>query len=197
MKLLRLPLLIFVDMQREFSTPGRPLALSDISESLENCRVLLAHARRAAWPIVHVRTIYRGAIFNEDLVYSRFIEGFEPKPGEMVFTKATASCYGNPDFARMMDAGGGERAYLAGYSGCTSCLATLIEANHRGHSVRFVEDASLSAGLAGASEQQSHRFVVALSERFGDTLRTSDIVDLPSPVAAVGRRGLTPLMAQD
>lgn len=176
MDLLRLPLLIFVDMQREYSTPGRPVSLGGIEASLDNCRALLAFARAASWPIVHVRTIVRGAVFNEELIYSRFIEGFEPRPGEMVFTKARPSCYANADFARMMDSGGGENALLAGYSGCTSCLATSIDANHRGHNLRFVEDASLSTPLAGASESQSHHFIVALMGRYVETIKTLDIV---------------------
>ena len=43
--MLETPLLIAIDIQREYITPGRPYCLNGVDESLENCRDILAHAR--------------------------------------------------------------------------------------------------------------------------------------------------------
>ena len=49
------PLLIAIEIQREYTTKGRPYFMEGIDESLENCRKVLTHAREKNWTVAHVR----------------------------------------------------------------------------------------------------------------------------------------------
>jgi len=45
------PTLVLLDIQREYISPDRAFYLTGISPSLNNCRILLKHARQNYWPI--------------------------------------------------------------------------------------------------------------------------------------------------
>jgi nicotinamidase-related amidase len=62
--------LVVVDIQREYVTPGRPFHIQSIGASLENGRRVLAAARSKGWPVYHVRHLQNGAIFTRDNEYS-------------------------------------------------------------------------------------------------------------------------------
>ena len=70
------PLLIAMDIQREYTTEGRPYFINGIEPSVKNCRRVLDHARAQRWPVAHVRHLQGGHVFSETLDYSRFVEGF-------------------------------------------------------------------------------------------------------------------------
>ncbi len=80
------PLLIAMDIQREYTTEGRPYfingvepsvkIINGVEPSVKNCRRVLDHARAQRWPVAHVRHLQGGHVFSETLDYSRFVEGF-------------------------------------------------------------------------------------------------------------------------
>ena len=170
------PLLVMIDVQREYVTSGRPFFLNHIGPSLENCRRLLAHARSYSWPVAHVRHVQNGHLFNGALPYSRFVDGFEPKPDEMVFTKGNLSCYSSDEFSRLMRSAQGERIYVAGYNSLMCCLSTIVEGFHRGHRMTFVSDASLARATKHADEVEAHLHATDIISIYADVVRTGDVV---------------------
>ena len=170
------PMLVMIDVQREYATPGRPFYLKEMAPSLENCRRLLAHARASSWPVAHVRHVQDGQLFNGALPSSRFIQGFEPKPDEMVFTKGNLSCYSNDEFSRLMRAACGDRVYIAGYNSLMCCLSTVVEGFHRGHRLTFVSDASLARATKHADELEAHLHATDIISIYAEVVNTLDVL---------------------
>ncbi|MDA0261845.1 MAG: isochorismatase family protein, partial [Proteobacteria bacterium] len=121
------PLLIAIDIQREYTTEGRPYFINGVEPSVKNCQRVLEHARAQRWPVAHIRHLQSGHVFNETMAYSRFVEGFEPLPHEFVFTKNNFSCYTNTAFAELLESARRGKIYVIGYNSLMCCLSTIIE----------------------------------------------------------------------
>ena len=173
------PLIIFVDLQNEFVFEGRPLQIKSAESALANCRRLLEGARAARLSIAHVRLV--GSAFHHASHGAEWIDEFRPYGSEMVFERETPSCYGSPAFCKMMDAGGGASAILAGLAGSTSCLATLIEAEQRHHKVCYAHDASSSNARSFEQEKTIHEAAVQIASQFVELVGTSEILDRLKP----------------
>ena len=168
-----IPTLVLLDMQQEYIASPRLFSIpkTEAEAALENCRALLAHARRQGLPVAFQRMVGRSPFFNPVLSYCNWIPGFEPMTSEMVFERSKPSCYANSEFANAMSAGGGHFV-LAGFSGEAGCLATATEAFHRGHQVTFISDASASLGLNGIEAADVHKTVVQLIGLYADITTT-------------------------
>src|SRR3989440_832878 len=138
--------LVLVDLQQEYIASPRVLALEETKGALANCRAALAHARAMGLPVAFARWIDRTPLFNKATRFSRWIEGFEPHGVDMIFERNRPSCYASADFAEVIGSGGGNFV-LAGFAGEAACLATAIDAFHRGHTVTYLTDASASHAL--------------------------------------------------
>jgi len=75
------------------------------------------------------------------------------------------------DFAEVMSSGGGSFV-LAGFAGEAACLATAIDAYHRGHTVTYLGDASASHALDGIAASDVHRVVANVAGLYGDVITT-------------------------
>jgi ureidoacrylate peracid hydrolase len=174
---MRTPILINIDIQREYTTPGRPFHLAGIEASLRNCRRLLRHARTNRWPVMHVRHVQTtGHLFGEGMEFSRFVEGFEPLPNEPVFTKSNLSCYSDEGFRRMMDGAHQDQVFVAGYNSLMCCLSTLVDAFHRGHRLHYVADASLARATRCADEAEAHRHATEILSIYADIVTTDEVL---------------------
>jgi nicotinamidase-related amidase len=118
------PTLVLVDIQREYTTSGRPFYLRGIAPSLANCRLILEHARRACWPMIHVQHVQDGPAFCRD--YARFEDGFEPLTGERVFLKSQISPYTSDKFKAAMISSKRSAVLVIGYGSTMCCLSTMI-----------------------------------------------------------------------
>jgi len=159
--------LVLIDIQKEYTTLGRPFYLNGIESSLNNARKLLKMARAKKWDIVHVQHFRKdgNGIFNRsEPQFSGFVDGFEPTSEERYFEKHIFSCYSNPEFANFMEEKKNEPTYIIGY-GTTKCvLSTIIEGFHRGHhSLIVVEDATYAKAELeqGFSEKDLHKAMIA------------------------------------
>ena len=168
-----IPTLVLLDMQQEYVASPRLYSIPDAELALENCRLALMHARRIGLPVAFLRMIDKSPFFNPALSYSSWIAGFEPLTSEMVFERSKPSCYANLEFAHAMTEGGGHFV-LAGFSGETGCLATAVEAFHRGHRVTYLSDASASHGLNRIAASSVHKTVVELIGLYGEVTTTGD-----------------------
>jgi len=95
----------------------------------------------------------------------RWIEGFRPQRSDMIFEPTAASCYSSAEFAEAMNEAG-MCFVLAGFSGESVCLATLIDASLYGHHAGFIEDATSSRPLPGQDPAEGQRMVVATASRY-------------------------------
>src|ERR1700745_3997744 len=105
----------------------------------------------------------------------------------MVLQPTMPSCYANREFGHAMSEGGGHLV-LAGFSGEAGCLATAVEAFHRGHSVTYLADASASLGLNQIPAASVHETVVELIGLYGEVTTTQDWISEQS--ASVFREGV-------
>lgn len=180
----RIPTLVLLDLQREYTTTPRLHAIPKAEAALENCRMVLAHSRKMGFPVAFLRMVGR---FNPTLSCSHWIPGFEPMTSEMVFERSMPSCYASREFGHVMTESGGHFV-LAGFSGEAGCLATAVEAFHRGHSVTWLSDASASLGLNQIPAASVHETVGELIGLYGEVTTTREWISEQS--ASVFRQGV-------
>lgn len=167
----QIPTLVLVDMQKEYLSRSRALSLAGADAAIDNCRRALNHARRVGIPVAFVR--WRGAspFFNPATPFAGWIDGFVPTRDDAVFERGRPSCYASAPFADMMAHAGGP-IVLAGFAGEAACLATAIDAFHRGQRVTFLEDASASHGLGEFDASEVHAVISRIVELYGDVCST-------------------------
>ncbi|MBV9458678.1 MAG: isochorismatase family protein, partial [Bradyrhizobium sp.] len=173
--------------QQEYIATPRLFSLPEAEAALENCRLALTHARRVGLPVAFLRMIGQSPFFNPVLSYSNWISGFEPLTSEMVFERSKPSCYANREFTHAMSEGGGHFV-LAGFSGEAGCLATAVDAFHRGHRVTYLADASASHDLDRIAAPAVHETITQLIGLYGDVATTrSWIAGQTATVSMLGR----------
>lgn len=165
------PILVLVDMQKEHVASSRALSLDGADRALDNCRRVLVHARRARIPVAFVRSRGTSPFFNPVTPFSGWIDGFVPTRDDAVFERVRPSCYASAPFADMM-AHAGNHIVLAGFAGEAACLATAIDAFHRGQRLTFLEDASASHGLGEFEASEVHGVISRIVELYGDVCST-------------------------
>jgi nicotinamidase-related amidase len=174
------PLVVLVDLQQEYLAKPRLLAISGIERALENCRKVLDHSRRIGMPVAFVRMIGESVFFNRATPFVRWIEGFEPARNEMVFERASPSCYSCEPFAALVHQSRGG-IVLAGFAGEAACLSTLIDAFHRNHKVTYLCDASASHALEEMSADEVHSAVTTISGVYAEVHETAEWIAATSP----------------
>ena len=165
------PCLVLVDMQQEYVTGSRLMALPDADAALANCRMALDHARSKGFPVAFLRQFSRSAYFNPATAFSGWIKGFEPTGADMVFDRENPSCYSSVPFAQFMDGCDGHFT-LAGFAGETACLSTAIDAFHRKHRFSYLADASASHGLGELSAADVQKAVTSIIGVYGEIVTT-------------------------
>jgi len=165
------PIVVFVDMQQEYLAKPRLLAISQIDRALDNCRKVLDHSRSIGLPVAFIRMVNESAFFNRATPFVRWIEGFEPCRNEMLFERASPSCYSSEPFAALVNQTRGG-IVLAGFAGESACLSTLIDAFHRNHKVTYLCDASASHALDDMPADDVHRAVAKISGVYADVFET-------------------------
>lgn len=165
------PCFVLIDMQQEYVTDARLMAVPDARAALANCRTALDHARASGFPVAFLRQVSRSAYFNPTIAFSRWIKGFEPTGSDMVFERDKPSCYSSKMFADLMEDCGGHFV-IAGFAGETACLSTAVDAFHRNHRFSYLADASASHGLGDLSAGEVQSAVTEIIGAYGETLST-------------------------
>jgi nicotinamidase-related amidase len=156
----------------------------DLTRSLANCAAAIRHARNLGLPIAFTRRA-DGPGSIERPVQCAWISGFEPKRSDMVFERAQPSCYANQLFEDVVSRAGSFT--IAGLAE-EVCLATAIDASHRGHHVTFLSDASVSRGRRDTDARDVHILTTKAMELFADTVATRDWLVAMSSRTPRGRR---------
>jgi nicotinamidase-related amidase len=178
-------LLVMVDLQEKNYSELVCDRASGLARSLENCMSVIRHARNLGLPIAFTRQTDSSESM-ERLSQSAWISGFEPKRSDMVFERPQPSCYANQLFADVVSQIGSFA--IAGLVAEETCLATAIDASHRGHRVTFLSDASVSRGRPDADARAVHVVTTRAIELFADTVTTRDWLVATSPRTPKGHR---------
>jgi nicotinamidase-related amidase len=178
-------LLVMIDLQQKNYDELAKDRASDLGRSLENCMSAIQHARNLGLPIAFTRQgDHPGWI--ERSAQSAWISGLEPKRSDMVFERPQPSCYTNQLFEDMVS-GIGNFA-IAGLVAEETCLATAIDAAHRGHQITFLSDASVSRGRRNTDSQTVHSLTTKAIKLFADTVTTRHWLVATSPRSPKGHR---------
>jgi nicotinamidase-related amidase len=178
-------LLVMIDLQEKNYDYLSLACAPDLERSLENCMLAIRHARSLGLPIAFTRqTDSPDSI--ERQAQSAWISGFEPKRSDMVFEHPQPSCYTNQLFDDVVSQIGGFA--IAGLAAEATCLATAIDASHRGHHVTFLSDASVSRGRPDTDASAVHLVTTKAIELFADTVTTRDWLVATSPRTPKGAR---------
>jgi nicotinamidase-related amidase len=162
-------LLVMVDLQEEnYDRLARDYAV-ELDRSLESCRAAIRHARNSGLPIAFTRRA-EGLGLIERSAQSAWLSGFEPKRSDMVFERQEPSCYSNPLFGDVVSQIGSFA--IGGLAAEEICLATAIDASHRGHRVTFLSDASASRRRHNADARAVHVVATNAIELFADIATT-------------------------
>lgn len=171
------PIVVFVDMQKEYLAAPRLFAIPNIEPAVENCRKVLVHSRKVGLPIVFVRWLEQSApFFNKATPFVGWIEGFEPQRNEMIFERKRPSCYTSDGFAELMHQGGAD-VVIAGFAGEAACLSTMVDAFHRNHRMTFLTDASASHSLGEMTAENVHSTVSKIAGLYGEVAKTDAWLD--------------------
>ncbi len=171
-----MPVLVLIDVQKEYITQGRAFCLETIQESLDNCKKLLAHARANSWKVIHMHHEQNAENFSRGSEFSEFIEGFEPNENEKSIAKSDFSCFTAPEFTALMDKYRHENILIAGY-GCTMCcLSTLVDAHHRGFEFYFVKDATCAKSTPNFEEQDMKAHALDILTAFSTLVTTQQVL---------------------
>jgi nicotinamidase-related amidase len=178
-------LLVMVDLQEKNYDQLAQDHASDLTRSLANCMSAIRHARSLGLPIAFTRQA-DGPGATERSAQSAWISGFEPKRSDMVFERPQPSCYTNQLFDDVVSRVGSFS--IAGLLAEETCLATAIDASHRGHHVTFLADASVSRGRHDADARAVHIVTTKAIKLFADTVTTRDWLVATSPRNSRGHR---------
>jgi ureidoacrylate peracid hydrolase len=171
-----MPILVCIDIQKEYETEGRPFFIRGVGKSLDNGKKILAHARRNDWKIYHVRHERDGEPFQKGSPYSGFIAGFEPKEGEREIVKGNYSCYSAPEFAKEMERHRSDEVVVIGYGSTKCCLATIVDGYHRGQKFVYVADASNAKRTDEFDENSLHRHATEILKSFARITTTDELL---------------------
>jgi nicotinamidase-related amidase len=178
-------LLVMIDLQQKNYDELAKDRASDLARSLENCMSAIQHARNLGLPIAFTRQGDNPG-WIERSAQSAWISGLEPKRSDMVFERPQPSCYTNQLFEDVVSRIG--NFAIAGLVAEATCLATAIDAAHRGHHVTFLNDASVSRGRRDADARSVHVVTTKAMELFADVATTRHWQVATSPRSFKGQR---------
>lgn len=164
--------LVVIDAQVEYSSAGR-LELPGLESSLTNIGRLLAAARIAGGPVIHVAHQGKpGGLFDPD-DGGRLLPGVEPVGDEPVVAKSLPNAFADTDLFDHVDRLGRPPLILAGYMTHMCVSSTARAALDLGLSTTVVADAAATRALPATdggpdlSAEEIHRAALAaLADRF-------------------------------
>lgn len=140
--------LVVIDAQNEYVSG--PIALPGVGPALGAIAGLLAEARAAGAPIVHIVHRAPAGIFVEGTEGAEIAPQASPKDGEPVFRKELPNGFTNPELKPTLETFGRKNLILAGFMTHMCVDSTARAAVDLGYGVTIVENATASRPLPGA-----------------------------------------------
>ncbi len=173
--------LVLIDCQNEYVTGALPL--HRVADALDEIAVLLAAARAAGAPILHV--VHKGSsgsLFDLDAEGGAIAAQAAPQAGEPVIAKSLPNAFTTPGFVEALRACGRRRLVVAGFQTHMCVSATVRASLDHGFWSTVVASActtrdlpSVMGGVMPATVQHVAT-LTALADRFAAVARTSDEV---------------------
>ncbi len=170
------PVLVVIDIQKEYNTSGRAFFIQNIGSALTQAKRVLSFARENNWSIIHVRHMQDGSIFNINESYSEFIEGFEPKNNEVQVQKGNFSCFSSEEFADYLFSKKESEIVVIGFNSTMCVPSTIIDGYHRGFNMTLVRDASAAKKTARFDELSTHEYMVDVLGSFSKIKTTDEVL---------------------
>jgi nicotinamidase-related amidase len=139
--------LLLIDHQREY-TEGN-LRLDGIDAAVEAITDLLAQARRAGTPIVHVAQNSRpgSTLFDPEGPMSRFIADIAPRDGETTIIKSLPNAFAKTELDTVLKATGRSNLIVGGFMTHMCVSATVRVATDLGYRATVVAGATATRDL--------------------------------------------------
>lgn len=139
--------LIIIDAQKEYLSG--PLALSGMDEAVANIGKLLAAARKAGRPIIHVRHLGTvGGLFDPQGPRGHFIPGLEPQGDEIIIEKRMPNAFKNTKLHETLQELGHLDLIVCGFMSHSSVSTTVRRAKDYGYRCTLAEDACATRDLS-------------------------------------------------
>jgi nicotinamidase-related amidase len=144
-----------------------------IIPALINCNLALSHGRAIGMQVAFVRRVAAMRPSYSDDHGPRWIQGFMPRPSEMVFDRERASCYASKTFSDVMNRANHEYA-LCGLFNESESLMTIVDAFHRNHRVTYLADASACLVTGKMRSYEVHRALLGIIGQFNPIAETRE-----------------------
>jgi nicotinamidase-related amidase len=172
---------IIIDAQNEYVSGKLPLA--GVDAALAQIAKLLAAARAAGAPVIHIAQRGRpGGLFDPDGPNFKFAAQAAPRAGEAVVEKLLPNAFAKTDLHARLQTSGKKTLIIAGFMTHMCVSATARSALDHGYSVTVASDAVATRNLPdplGGPElpaEQINRVALAeLADRFATVARAVDI----------------------
>ncbi|MCR9256776.1 MAG: cysteine hydrolase [Alphaproteobacteria bacterium] len=163
--------LVLIDIQNEYL--DGPLALPGAAPAVEKAAEVLAKARSAGTPVVHIAHKGKaGSLFDRDAACGQIVDALAPREGERVIEKGLPNAFAGTDLKDAIDATGRTEVIFAGFMSHMCVSSTARAALDLGYRSTVVRDAcatrDLPDGEGGSvpADQLHKAAMVALSDRF-------------------------------
>ncbi|MGO4002545.1 MULTISPECIES: cysteine hydrolase family protein [Pseudomonas] len=172
--------LVIIDAQKEYLSG--PLALSGMDAAVDNIKQLLAAARKAGRPIVHVS--HRGTVggmFDPNGERGQFIPGLEPEVDEIRIEKILPSAFHGTGLEKILQDRGPLDLIVCGFMSHSSVSTTVRAAKNLGFRCTLVEDACATRDLPYkggvlSAEQVQQTEMAIMADNFATLALTQDLI---------------------
>jgi nicotinamidase-related amidase len=137
--------LLIIDAQREYVDGALPLV--GVDQALAVGGALLARARAAATPVVHVLQRGSGALFNPGGEFFQPAAPLIPQAGETVIEKTLANSFARTDLREVLAATGRNQLIVIGFMTHNCVSSTVRAARELGYACTIVEPATATRDL--------------------------------------------------
>lgn len=174
---------VIIDAQNEYVSGKLPLP--DVNAALERLAELLAAARAAGAPIIHVAQRGRpGGLFDPETPNFQFVAQAAPRTNETVVEKQLPNAFAKTDLDAKIQAIGQKTLVIAGFMTHMCVSATTRSALDHGYTVTVASDAvatrDLPDPLGGPdllAEQVNRAALAELADRFATVAPVAEIKD--------------------
>ncbi len=174
---------VVIDAQREY-VDGR-LPLPGAAPALDAIRRLLAQARAAGAPVIHVAHLGKaGGMFDPDGPGGQIADEARPEPGEAVITKGLPNSFAGTDLQAVLKQTGRTSLVLAGFMTHMCVSSTARAGLDLGYRMTVIADATATralpdptGGLDIDAAMLQRAALAELADRFAVVAPLSALVD--------------------
>ncbi|MGV2980978.1 cysteine hydrolase family protein [Camelimonas sp. ID_303_24] len=175
--------LVIIDAQNEYRSGALPLA--GVGQAINRLGVLLARARAAGTPVIHVAQIGRpGGLFDPESAGGAFLDEATPRGAEQIVRKRLPNSFAGTDLHAILQDLARPQLILAGFMTHMCVSATARSALDHGYNSLVAADATATRALPDALDGPSipaadvQRVALAeIADRYADVVGVDNIAD--------------------